>query len=490
MQKRPSFGRQRGQALLYGIFMLVAGLAALFFMFNVGQLAREKTKLVTTADAVAYSAGLMHARALNYSAYNNRALLANEVLISQMVSMSSWAQYVESWSDNLPWVHPECRGISQIENGNYFSAFFSMLGAMRKFGPEYAVACGLMESQYVRPYIPNVSDFVQKATTGAVAAAEAQKIIIKTSQNTMLTAFVAERQRVMQGVADANYTGDGRVTVDSTTGTDDWLHGPGGMFVKRYDGNERTRFKDVTLEAAYTDAFVKERRWRSTAVIPQMGRCFGRFNYVDRGGGTELLGLDEWHAVDTQSYHRYRARRFIGCRKRETPTGTAQQEAFATNQAPAGAYGGSPSRNPSAHSSALRTSFPRMTYSGLPGYYDLNASWLTGSNRDQEPVLRHSVRLTRAASQLRTTDGSTGQIHTLADSRIAAYETTLADGVMAAVSGTEVFFERPADHADNRWGAKRGRPVELGSLFNPYWQTRLVEANVASQWLRQGVVRP
>lgn len=483
-------GRQSGQALLYGIFMLVAGLAALFFMFNVGQLTREKTKLVTTADAVAYSAGLMHARALNYSAYNNRALLANEVLISQMVSMSSWAQYVENWSGNLPRVHPECRGIAQVENGNYWSAFFSMLAAMRKFGPEYAVACGLMESQYIRPRIPNFSNLVQNATAEAVAVAEVQKSVIKTAQQILHTGFVAERHRIMQSVADANYAGDGHVTVDLTAGTDDWLYGPGGAFTKRYDGSERTRFKDVTLEGAYTDAFVKERRWRSTAVIPQLGRCFGKFNYVDRAGGTALLGLDEWHAVDTQSYHRYRARRFIGCRKGETPTGMAQQEASVTNQAPAGTYGGSSSRNPSAHRYALQTNPPDMRYSGLPGYYDLNASWLTGSNSNKEPVLRHSVRLTRAANQLRTTDGSTGQIQTRGDSRIAAYETTLADGVMAAVSGTEVFFERPPDHGDNRWGAKRSRPVELGSLFNPYWQTRLVEGDVASQWLRQGVARP
>jgi Putative Flp pilus-assembly TadE/G-like len=61
--------RQRGQALIYGLFMLVAGLASMFFLFNAGQLTREKSKLVGTADAVAYSASIMHARALNFAAY-------------------------------------------------------------------------------------------------------------------------------------------------------------------------------------------------------------------------------------------------------------------------------------------------------------------------------------------------------------------------------------------------------------------------------------
>jgi hypothetical protein len=85
--------RQRGQALIYGLFILIGGLASLFFLFNTGQLTREKTKLTNTADAVAYAAGVLHARALNFDAYSNRALVANEVLVAQMVSLSSWAQY-------------------------------------------------------------------------------------------------------------------------------------------------------------------------------------------------------------------------------------------------------------------------------------------------------------------------------------------------------------------------------------------------------------
>ena len=87
--------RQSGQALIYGLFMLVAGLASVYFLFNVGQLTREKTKIVGTADAVAYSAGVMHARALNFAAYTNRALIADEIAIAQVVSLSSWGKYLE-----------------------------------------------------------------------------------------------------------------------------------------------------------------------------------------------------------------------------------------------------------------------------------------------------------------------------------------------------------------------------------------------------------
>ena len=87
---------QQGQALIYGLFVLTAGLATLFFLFNSGQLVSEKTKLVNASDAVAYSAGVLHARLLNFDAYANRAMIANTVAIAQLVSLSSWVQYVDS----------------------------------------------------------------------------------------------------------------------------------------------------------------------------------------------------------------------------------------------------------------------------------------------------------------------------------------------------------------------------------------------------------
>ena len=56
---------QCGQAMIYGLFVLIGAVVALFFLFNTGQLSREKTKLVNTSDSVAYSAGVMNARTLN-----------------------------------------------------------------------------------------------------------------------------------------------------------------------------------------------------------------------------------------------------------------------------------------------------------------------------------------------------------------------------------------------------------------------------------------
>jgi hypothetical protein len=483
--------RQRGQALILGLFVLIAGLAALFLFFNVGQLSREKTKLVNTADAVAYSAGVVHARALNFNAYSNRALIANEVLIAQMVSLSSWAGYMQSWAENLPTVHNEC---VQAANGNYWAAAASQL----KYGPDYLVACAALYWANLYGAVDLAADGLQAAVPWVIAAAEVNKGLLQVAQTTINAGLILDRQRVMREVADANYAGDGMVSVDllSPTLPDDWIRmadGNGGVtpFVRRYADDERTRFREVTIEAANTDPFIRQRSWTSRAPLPEPS-CLPfnwRHNEVRRRGGTVLLGFDEWQAVDTQSYHyNFRGKRPWNCSRREVATGMGGEQAYEEDQSPGSAhFGRSRSDNPQAHARAIsESSGSGLGYSGLPAYHDLNRVWLD-TRRDEDPVLRHGVRLTRDRSQLRTTDSSTGQIRTRSDSRIGAYESTVAGNVMAAVSTSEVYFERPFAQADNRWGLRSGRPRELGSLFNPYWQVRLAPSNALGEWMRQGV---
>lgn len=144
----PSRTRQRGQALVDGLFVLISGLAALFFMFNTGQLTAGKTKLVDTADAVAYSAAVMHARALNFDAYTHRALIANEVLLAQMVSVAAWLKYANEHSQR----------VGPVNCTNYYSVPVG-LGLLR-----YEVLCAFMayqpahtnaQAQWFQPALPH-----------------------------------------------------------------------------------------------------------------------------------------------------------------------------------------------------------------------------------------------------------------------------------------------------------------------------------------------
>lgn len=494
---------QRGQALVFGLFVLIAGLAALFFFFNVGQLSREKTKLVNAADAVAYSAGVVHARALNFNAYSNRALIANEVLIAQMVSMHSWAAYMKSWDANLDQIHPECAAAA--ESDNPYAYVGAGLLSLTKYGPDYFVACIALAllRKSGNGVVQTTADMAQGAIeTTAVPFAEFNKQLITAAQSLINTAgMLADRESVMDAVAKANYAGDGEVRVDllALTLPDDWLRlrgasGGSRTFIRKFEGDERTRFKEVAVTAANTDPFIRERSWTSRALLPKPDCVLNwKLDEVRRRGGTEMLGFDEWKAVDTQSYHEnYRSKFFsFGCDDEdEHATGIASSEAYkggARQGAGGASFGGSRSGNPGAHWQAVSNAeSSAMGYGGLPNYYDLNPIWLRDRPND-EPTLLYGVRLTRSKANLRTTDGTTGQIHTRADSRIGAYESAVAGGEMAAVSGSEVFFERPPSQADNLFGARTGRPRELGSLFNPYWQVRLASVDPRGEWLRQGV---
>ena len=72
-------------------------------MVNAGKMLTEKIRVTNAADAAAYSAAVVEARALNYDAYLNRAMVANEMVIAQMVSLASWLDYFATASDRI-WV--------------------------------------------------------------------------------------------------------------------------------------------------------------------------------------------------------------------------------------------------------------------------------------------------------------------------------------------------------------------------------------------------
>jgi len=71
---------------------MVFVLLALLVLYSSGQLTTQRMKLQNTADAMAYSAALTQARDLNFSAYMNRAMIANQVAVAQVVSITGWAR--------------------------------------------------------------------------------------------------------------------------------------------------------------------------------------------------------------------------------------------------------------------------------------------------------------------------------------------------------------------------------------------------------------
>lgn len=490
---------QRGQALVYGIFFMIASLTSMFFLFNTGQLTSEKTKLVNTADAVAYSAAVMHARALNFDAYNNRALVANEVLVAQMVSLSSWGQYISGFASNINGVFPECATL-----------YGAMADVVFKFDALYAAAC--FAATYHSEIVPEIADKFPGAMQAVVSAVEANKNAIRAAESVLHApqAFNAARTSVMNDVAARNYSNDGTVSVEpgiaptlaAASMTDDWQN-----FTAKYAGDDRTRFAEVARIAAYSDNFVRQRGWDSRALSPVINYPCGvspHFNSVKRRGGTELIGLDEWKAEDTQSSWTWRSVSvdFFGavreCREFEIPVTTGVQQAYpAGNQQDesGAALGGSPSTNPQASNNGSSNAW--TTYSGLPSFYDLSSARLNATNQD--PRLQFTVRVIRNQQSARTS-GAASQI--LPSARLNNFNNNFAGGVMSAMATGEAYFERPLTNsaspdqgAWNQYAEKNGSTNrrELASLFNPFWQARLVPtaaSNVSGQQAGQGALLP
>lgn len=422
---------QQGQALIYGIFVLMGGLAALLFVFNTGQLTAEKTKLVNTADAVAYSAAVMQARALNFDAYTNRALMANEVMIAQAVSIAAWSAHVVRHTENITPLN--CR------------SYYSVPAALVLI--DYIPVCYLLS-------LPTARHTAQA--------------VDQVAQANMAATILPARKALMQQVADANYAGDGSVRVDSMPITDTFTQFEGGSFIRAYAGAERGRFKQAARAAAHRDAFVQQRSWTSANHLPCL---LGNKAEFRRRGGTELVDFDAWKAMDTASLHHWSWHthglfHLPTCDDDEMPLGYgAQAAASGTPDDSGAAYGQSRADNP--HASGLASSSD-WHYSGLPTFSDIAVPALAYASTDPQPRLTFAIRLTRAKEQLRTSDGSSG---IKPGGHLAIIDGKPAHDVLVAVATAQVYFERPGGRDDGK--------TELASLFNPYWQVRLLSTSAA-----------
>lgn len=93
--------QQFGQAMVFVVLFLGVVTLSLVFLYKAGKITSEKMQLQNAADAAAYSVSITEARDLNFMAYTNRAMVANEVAIGQLVGMASWATHWESFGAYL-----------------------------------------------------------------------------------------------------------------------------------------------------------------------------------------------------------------------------------------------------------------------------------------------------------------------------------------------------------------------------------------------------
>lgn len=422
------------------LVLLSAVAATMYFMFNSGQLVQEKIRLTNTADAVAYSAGLYEARVLNYDAYTNRAIIANEIAIGQAVGLASWAKYAGTAADNIaPYMY-----------------LIPYVGA--------AIANALEEVEDVMDVYTPALAYTVTLHDAAIQALAASQFAVHGPGNTVA---LASRKSLMDVVAKKN---DPDVKVDLLPLDDDFI-----SFTQRYSSrDERKRMGQVVHDSR--DDFLKSRNWNFGLVI----LCTGV--QLRKRGSTELIDLTEgWKSMDTLSAHTYRIRR-LRCRRSETPIGYGTAFSDDDLDDSAYTYAGSRPTNPRASTKAdssegIANGFdpapPSIGSGTIPSFHELSKSALESDN----PRTFIAIRVTKESRTQRFSGGSsiikpTGSLD--------LYQGAMAHNEAAAISRAEVYFERP-DGANPLFPGKE----EKGSLFNPYWQARLTPVTAAERALAQ-----
>lgn len=444
--------RQRGQALVLALVLMFAGLLGLFFMFSTGQVSAAKQRLNIAADGAAYSAAAWRARVLNFHAYSNRAIVAQEVAVAQAVTLTSWAKYFERFATNarmLAAVYPPAAPV--------LSAAASIAG--------------------------NARDLTERTAADEIEARAAPGVGYK--------ALLQRSQEALQLSADA--FGLGAVANEIARANDPGFFafalGDAGAFqrfTRRHESDdERRRLLGVVTESL--DPFVKGPRGDDLRLLLLPSSCFGTTGSVDRWfrwwrkrGGTAMTpDLERWEAVDTGSIHNYRRSGFFsGCRGREwLPVGWGGAEA--TDDAPRHAVLGDPG-NTSDNAAATMLAGAGMAghgyagfgrYGGIERVRELDYAALA---QQRFPVMQVVVLARSEAENVRTAN-----VANVGIGRLLLFERYAGNRLWAMAVG-EVYFRRPPGAPER---------IEYASLYNPYWQARLAQPTDAQRAAAAAYVR-
>lgn len=439
---------QRGQVLVFGLFVAAVAAAMLFFVFNSGQLIREKTKLVNTTDAAVYAAGLLDARTLNYTAYGNRVIVANTVAIAQMNSLQSWLTMLNTAGEDAV----------VLLSGKY---------------PE--MAAPVAAAQRHAPQMQG--ELVDSGVLGALTGLSDQRNLFTVSQS-QLIAFKAlrqSRQDAIDAVLRTAYANDGNPPVadpiplsNSLGAADDeqeWRNGGGG-FVRIMSGTDRGRMLSTVLEAQRQDPFIGEPGTPDTTPMLRDWEmpvnstfCAGQTDKLIRRGKTWITedaeagnldnpgkpGFARWTSEDEL------VEEFYSLEDCNTPQ--RRRVLFGRNSFGNGPSGGS-------------------GYSGIPDYFDLLQDPKDPPDvQDEKARMVFGIRVMRKISDTPTSEARSSIKPT---DKLNAYKAKPAGttGEMVAVAKTETFFRRDGAARLNKYFNAEERP----NLFNPYWHTRLADA--------------
>jgi len=316
--------------------LLVLGVLALRLLFESGQLTVARQRLIDTADAAALSAATWRARVLNFHAYSNRAIIANEVAIAQAVTLVAWAQYFETLTRN------------SAAFGAYLPPVEPVLGVVA-------------ETAALAAQVSRATAAIEIPARGSPHVG--YKTLLQSAQEVMhLSSLGFGLNMVTAEVARASHPDHfAWVLPDPTQG---WS----GFTARASEGADRKRVAD--LMQASLDPFIRQPRSEDIHTpIPSL--CLNLMRLRKRGVTTLSEDLERWESVDTLSFH-LRRLSWFRCREREAlPLGWGAAEAGQVLHGVT-ATSGDLSLNPMARQLAGESMFSTSGYEGIARLRELN----------------------------------------------------------------------------------------------------------------------
>lgn len=507
----------RGQALVLALVTLTALALGVIVLFNTGQTVGKKIQLVNTADAAAYSAAVQQARALNMTAYMNRAMVANQVAMAQMVSWYSWTNYAISATDHMKKAIQVVAIVLDItvvgaefgamlqEVVNVLSSAKSALEAGRSMERAVfdaaATAIANLDAAYAK-----TARLINSPVGSADIVNLARQIVTLNAPNARIPAF---------GLA--TLTHDAYVA---------------GTYVQHYSiptqgrSQGADRLVNVVMEAR--DPFSRERNGHFGFGIGG-GPFISAGLSLDKKGGTDLVDYRNWVALDDLNLHVWHPLCWSGrwikhpvtCHEYvplawggaaavdqipDSFSGLASQDrgwadpyngnapeyanrgvypayGGAMNNGSAGNYARSDPANGNNDYAWIKP-YVSLGTVGLPNYDDIVSNkatlpYLNGKSAaangvgalDVGPTF--SVLVEESMNTVRTSSHIPG----IGGPPDFEMPDTPVKGAMTALSTAQVYFSRPASLFSHLFDNRR----ETGNLFSPYWHARLTEPPCATQ---------
>ena len=477
--------RQHGQVLIW-FLGFGATLAVVFTgVYSVGQITSEKQKIVNAADAAAYSGALTEARALNLVSYTNRAVIANETLVAQMVSLDSWTSYFAKATDvyqkeinalatavtTIPVVNvivkglalglkalniaakPLAQGVDQLTPALIF-------GWERVFALWYTAT---IKSAFTPPFMAQAAEAAaQNVLTQNVAQQDGRN---DTAPRMLQVVGFGIRNQLEWGDLTKYYS-------KSAAG------GP----------NDNRRYAEQLLLASLDKFSVS----RTGSNVPVLDTLFGNSSFClpfvvkfgsEKLGPTRLVNYERWEAQDTVEFKiATPPAGVLGC-----GWGKAKGVPQGWGRASASTRGTVMNTSAGAGARAFSENHNNRGWTGVKQLYDVTRD-ANGKPTATEVTFAVAAAKPSAAIRSNETLGYANRPMTGPTGSPDLKAGFAADQISALAEAT-VYFERPVRSNNDRTAGTLFRAdgfTEFASLYNPYWQVRLSSPSAVTRGLAYG----